>query len=280
MKRMLLLLCTACLWLTACAVPSESEAGGVTDTHQAETGAPSAAQPTGDECRFCGRLEGNDRWFIAEVMANGMVNPLGKDCFETTSAMGAGITLHYSAVDGEAGRRLREGEIVRITYNGCIMESYPVQIAATTVTVEDETEFEMETEVESQTASEVESETTPEVEIEVQIETEEDGDQYLVLPVSGQRVMIWDNQKPYVKDIDGNLLKAAEEKITEEVSGYSDNGGFDLQVYEGYLCLYVEVIVKLDPPVPDISVDGTEEHEMQGCGIDHEHRFFRERITK
>ena len=270
MKRMLLLICAVCLWLTACAVPSESGTGGVTDTNQTETGVPSAAHPTGDECRYCGKLEGENRWFIAEVMANGMVNPLGKDCFETTSAMGAGISVHYSAVDGEAGRRLKEGEIVRITYNGCIMESYPVQIAATTVTVEDETEFEMETEVESETASEV----------EVQIETEEDGDQYLVLPVSGQRVMIWDNQKPYVKDIDGNLLKAAEEKITEEVSGYSDNGGFDLQVYEGYLCLYVEVIVKLDPPAPDISVDGTEEYEMQGCGIDHEHRFFRERITK
>ena len=270
MKRMFLLLCAVCLWLTGCAVPSESDANGTSDAAQTDVGGPSAAHPTGGECRYCGKLEGENRWFIAEVMANGMVMPLGTDCFEAVSAMDAGISLHYSAVDGEAGRRLREGEIVRITYNGMIMESYPVQIAATTVTVEDETEFEMETEVESETASEV----------EVQIETEEDGDQYLVLPVSGQRVLIWDNQKPYVKDIDGNLLKAAEEKITEEVSGYSDNGGFDLQVYEGYLCLYVEVIVKLDPPSPDIPVDGTADYVLDGCGIDHEHRFFSERITK
>lgn len=263
MKRFVLFVCIACLWLAGCAVTPESGVGDVTDTTQAETtGSPSASLPADSasslpadsECPYCGKLEGNDRWFIARVMENGMVMPLGTDCFEATSAMGAGITLHYSAVDGEEGRRLVAGEIVRITYNGCIMESYPVQIAALTVTVVEGTE--------------------------VEIETDEDGDQYLVLPVSGQRVLIWDNQKPYVKDIDGNLLKAAEEKITEEVSGYSDNGGFDLQVYKGYLCLYVEVIVKLDPPAPDIPVDGTADYVLNGCGIDHEHRFFSERITK
>lgn len=276
MKRLFLLLCAACLWLTACAVPSESDAGGVTDTNQTETGAPSAAQPTGNEtegtaegtaeaetetsaptdgeCRFCGRLEGNDRWFIAEVMENGMLNPLGTDCFEATSAMGAGITLHYSAVNGEEGRRLVAGEIVRITYNGCIMESYPVQIAALTVTVVEGTE--------------------------VEIVSDEDGDAYLVLPVSGNKVRISDRGKNYVKDIDGYLLKTAEEKIAGQISQYGNNSGFYLETYDGYLWLCVEVIVKLDPPAPDISVDSSDEYWMQGCGIDHEHKFFMERITK
>ncbi len=264
MKRFALLVCALFLCLSACALPPESNTIGVaTDTTQAETtGSPSASLPADSasslpadsECPYCGQLEGNDRWFIARVMENGMVMPLGTDCFEATSAMDVGITLHYSAVDGDETRRLAVGEIVRITYNGCIMETYPVQIRADSVTVE--------------------------AEVEVVIETDEDGDQYLVLPVSGERVLIWDNQKPYVKDIDGYLLRAAEEKITEEVSGYSNNGGFDLQVYKGYLCLYVEVIVKLDPPAPDISVDGTADYVLNGCGIDHEHRFFSERITK
>jgi len=278
MKKVVLFVCILCLWLTACAVPSESEAGGVTDTTQTEAGAPSANQPTsnetdtaeaetaeaetdaqtgiptGDECRFCGRLEGNDRWFIARVMENGMVMPLGTDCFEATSAMDAGISLQYSAVDGEEGRRLVAGEIVRITYNGCIMETYPVQIAATSVTVEDEAE--------------------------VEIETDEDGDAYLVLPVSGNKVRISDRGKNYVKDIDGYLLKTAEEKIAGQISQYGNNSGFYLETYDGYLWLCVEVIVKLDPPAPDISVDSSDEYWMQGCGIDHEHKFFMERITK
>ncbi len=267
MKKVALFVCILCLWLTGCAVPSESGAGGVTDTTTQTEGAPSAAQSTGNEtdtaetdaqtgneCPYCGKLEGENRWFIAEVMANGMVMPLGTDCFEAVSAMDVGISLHYSAVDGDESRRLAVGEIVRITYNGLIMESYPVQIRADSVTVE--------------------------TEVAVVIETDEDGDQYLVLPVSGKRVLIWDQQKSYVKDIDGYLLKAAEEKISEEVARYSDTPGFDLQIYEGHLCLYVEVIVKLDPPAPDIPVDGTADYVLDGCGIDHEHRFFSERITK
>ncbi len=108
--------------------------------------------------------------------------------------------------------------------------------------------------------------------------TKEDGKSYLILPVSGEKVEIDDDYASYVKDINADLLKAAEEKISEKISLYPEKSDFYLETYDGYLCLCVEVIVKIPPPAP--SVDGTEEYEMQGCGIDHEHKFFRERITK
>ena len=83
------------------------------------------------ECEYCGEVGvGQDRWFIAEVMDNGMVMPVGEGCFERVSAMDAGIWLYYSYVDGDKDKKLREGDLIRVTYNGMIMESYPVQISA------------------------------------------------------------------------------------------------------------------------------------------------------
>lgn len=108
--------------------------------------------------------------------------------------------------------------------------------------------------------------------------TKEDGKSYLVLPVSKEKVEIDDDYASYVKDIDGYLLKTAEEKIGEKISLYPENSDFYLETYDGYLCLCVEVIVQLDPPAP--SIDGSDEYVMRGCGIDHDHKFFSERITK
>ena len=94
---------------------------------------PILTQHTHSECEYCGKLEGNDRWFIAEVMKDGKVMPVGEGCFESVSAMNAGIWLSYSAVDGDAEKKLQNGDVVRVSYNGLIMETFPVQISATTV---------------------------------------------------------------------------------------------------------------------------------------------------
>ena len=51
--------------------------------------------------------------------------------------MDAGIDLWYKEVDGDPDKKLKAGDIVKITYNGMIMESYPVQISADEVTVID-----------------------------------------------------------------------------------------------------------------------------------------------
>lgn len=95
----------------------------------------------------------------------------------------------------------------------------------------------------------------------------EDGEYEIRLPVSGQTVRIRDEQVRFVPYIDDELVRTAEQSITEQVSRYSDNSGFYLQVTEDYLCLIVEVIHQLDEP-----------DENVGC-IDHEHLFFSERIT-
>ena len=106
-----------------------------TDT-EAKTEAETYADGSHVSCEYCGKLDGDGRWFIAKVTENLMVMPLGKDCFEAKAAMGAGITLHYKEVDGEA-RRLTAGEYILVKYNGMIMESYPVQIGADKVSTVD-----------------------------------------------------------------------------------------------------------------------------------------------
>ena len=102
--------------------------------------------------------------------------------------------------------------------------------------------------------------------------TEEDGWQYLILPISKNKIRVREQYTQYLDDIDLDLLRAAEENISGKLSQHSNNSCFYLQVDEGYLCLYAEVIVKLDSPA---SADN-----IGGCGIDHEHLFFCERITK
>ena len=109
----------------------------VNGNEQAPAPAPTQpTQPTHTECDHCGEVGvEHERWFIAVVMSNGMIMPEGQGCFESVSAMDAGIWLHYSSVDGDEERRLQEGDLIRVTYNGMIMESYPVQINASKVEI-------------------------------------------------------------------------------------------------------------------------------------------------
>ena len=102
--------------------------------------------------------------------------------------------------------------------------------------------------------------------------TEIDGQRYLILPISKSNVR-WENLYDfYIKDIDFELLKNAEKTMTDQVSELTveKRSSFYLRVVEGELYLCAEVIVDLEPPSEDES----------GCGIDHDHVFFKERITK
>lgn len=104
--------------------------------------------------------------------------------------------------------------------------------------------------------------------------TVEEDEHFLILPISKSKVSVWDEHTQYLDDIDLDLLKSAEEKLSGEISRYSNNSGFYLQLDEGYLCLAAEVIVQVQTD-PSVSADNDE----AGC-IDHEHKFFSERITK
>ena len=103
--------------------------------------------------------------------------------------------------------------------------------------------------------------------------TYESGEKYLILPISKNKVLVYSDYEKYLDSIDIDLLNTAEEKLTAQISQYTNHSDFYLQIDEGYLCLYVEVIV-------DIENSSTGEYEEHGCGIDHEHKFFGERISK
>ena len=109
--------------------------------------------------------------------------------------------------------------------------------------------------------------------------TYENGKQCLVLPISKDKVFIHDEYKNQLGNIDIELLKYAEESITDKMSAYTDAPGFSLQFDNfGYLCLHTEWIVDIDPP--NIVTGENGEIIDSGCNIDHKHIFFSERITK
>ena len=108
------------------------------------------------------------------------------------------------------------------------------------------------------------------------ISKNEDGAYILTLPNSGETIKLWNDQILYVPYITDELVETAENKINEAVSAYSNSSDFYLQINDGYLCLYVEVIKQLDPPA---SQETEGEVVGGGCGIDHEHLFFSERIS-
>ena len=98
--------------------------------------------------------------------------------------------------------------------------------------------------------------------------SKKDGEFYLTLPVSKEEIRVWnEHEAKYLKRIDVGLLKKAEKKIAAEVSKYNDETpSYFIDIWEGYLCLGVELIVEFDTPDEN--------------GMNHEHIFFRERITK
>lgn len=77
---------------------------------------------------------------------------------------------------------------------------------------------------------------------------------------------------PYVTE---ESIRDAEDALAESLAEYDRSTGYYISFdSDGYLCLCAEVIVDIDPPSSD------EDGELEGgCGIDHEHIFFSERIS-
>ena len=77
---------------------------------------------------------------------------------------------------------------------------------------------------------------------------------------------------PYISE---ESIKEAEDKLKKSLEKHNRNSGFYISIdNEGYLCLSAEVIVEYE--VSDTDGDGFIEG---GCGIDHEHIFYSERIS-
>jgi beta-lactamase regulating signal transducer with metallopeptidase domain len=96
------------------------------------------------------------------------------------------------------------------------------------------------------------------------------GSQLITLPISKHTAIISIEDISYIDDIDIELLKTADRKINRKILTYSDKPFFILAIdKEGYLCLKMETIRKIKSDNP---LEG-------GCGIDHEHIFYSERIS-
>lgn len=130
--------------LCACDITELSAPDDVNTTAQTTTIDETTDNTTKDEtyggvnhtaCDYCGKLEGNDRWFIAKVTEDLMVMPIGDGCFESIASLGEGIYLSYKEVDGNPDVKLKLGDIIKVEYNGMIMESFPVQMIADSVVI-------------------------------------------------------------------------------------------------------------------------------------------------
>lgn len=98
---------------------------------------------------------------------------------------------------------------------------------------------------------------------------EEEGRLYLILPLSKKRIWIEESEKPHIEKIDLATLTAAEEGLNAQIAQYEETPGLYFRVVEGCLYLYAEIIVEYDPI------------ELPGgyFGSDHEHLFFKEKLT-
>ena len=107
--------------------------------------------------------------------------------------------------------------------------------------------------------------------------TNEYGSIILDLPGEDQ-VYVSDDCVDHLSKIDKVLFETAMEKVLSHVDEASA-GRPHLEIYidEGYLCLYGEIIRDIDPPETDVLENG--DVIASGCGVDHEHLYFRERIS-
>ncbi len=104
--------------------PGESESKTETE---AETEADNGL-PWHSECMYCGKLDGENRWFVARVIDSNVVKPIGDKCFEAVSAGDAGFKLNFLGENLIESQGLDAGDFVRITYNGYVVETAPGQI--------------------------------------------------------------------------------------------------------------------------------------------------------
>ena len=170
------------------------------------------------------------------------------------------------------------GDYVKIEH-GFVMESYPGQTYASAIELIENGNIYSFTDEEWERLSEVFAD-PPERSGDIsEYLVEDNGKHYLILPISGTRLHIWDDYVSYLENIDIGLLTAAEEVINNKTSAYAESPGLFVEEYgSGELYLCAEWIVDIDPP----NIETTENGEVieNGCGIDHDHIFYKERITK
>jgi hypothetical protein len=77
----------------------------------------------------------------------------------------------------------------------------------------------------------------------------------------------------FLKNATAERIAAAKAALADQLAEYDRHSGYYLTIDEdGYLCLSAEVIVEITPSLLDKLLS------EEGCGVDHEHKFYNERI--
>lgn len=100
---------------------------------------------------------------------------------------------------------------------------------------------------------------------------ESEGEYTISLPVCGQEVSVHHRDEAYLPYVTDELIRAADLALSQILADYPDDShGIYLSFDEdGYLCLCAEIIVHFE----------SEAEGKTGCGLDHDHVFYRERIS-
>ena len=117
--------------------------------------------------------------------------------------------------------------------------------------------------------------------ISAELITYEDGAHRIHLPASGQVIDVDRQYVYYLPFVTDERIRTAEEKLEQQLAPYrTEDQPYSVSLTvdsEDFLCLYVEYVHDIDPPKTEIAPEGYV--IAGGCGIDHEHLFFRERIS-
>lgn len=102
----------------------------------------------------------------------------------------------------------------------------------------------------------------------------EDGRTYLIMPISNEKIRVYNQEIAYLQEIDGYVLSGAEDTIIQAASKYKKDPylGFWFQIEDEQLFLCGELIVNITPP------EGME--GLSGCDVDHKHVMFKEKLTQ
>ena len=92
----------------------------------------------------------------------------------------------------------------------------------------------------------------------------------------GERIFVDEEELEYLSDIDPALFASARETILSEAKE-DEPPHLSIIIRDGYLILYGEIVRDIEPPETEI-VNG--EVYSDGCGLDHEHIYFYERISR
>ena len=97
---------------------------------------------------------------------------------------------------------------------------------------------------------------------------------FITLPISGEVLEVEQKQEGLLSRVSDESIRRAEEALSTHAEATPTHCYYLTVDDEGYLCLSLEVIRSITPEV------STGEIADGGCGIDHEHLFYSERISE